>query len=249
MNLLNFFKDLLCDPSTAFLHNFCFGLFGLDLIGGLISSPPNVPKWNTVSPTKSQTEAINADISSLPSLQNLGASVNQFNLEQTQKMLQQIIPGYNQIVGDVSGNIQSFLKGEVPKDVQDQIQNNAAARSVAGGYGGSGMQSALTARDLGLTSLNLMMAGNTAAESWVKTMDSIAAPGMFNVSSMFLNPQQVFQDTLENQTSQWQRDWLKSQLSSAYSPNNIIGQSLINTDAQLASIASSIAGSAAGKMI
>lgn len=62
-----------------------------------------------------------------------------------------------------------MLEGKIPQDVQDQIEQMSAERSLQGGFGFQGSQRArnLTARDLGLKSTDLMNEGvkNTAALS------------------------------------------------------------------------------------
>ena len=62
-----------------------------------------------------------------------------------------------------------MLAGQVPQDVQDQIEQASAERSLQGGFGFQGSQRArnVTARDLGLKSTDLMNEGikNTAALS------------------------------------------------------------------------------------
>ena len=62
-----------------------------------------------------------------------------------------------------------MLAGQVPQDVQDQVEQMSAERSLQGGFGFQGSQRArnLTARDLGLKSTDLMNEGvkNTAALS------------------------------------------------------------------------------------
>lgn len=224
-------------------------MFGLDIIGGLLSKKPSVPKLTGIQVQDEQSKAIQGNINQLPKLETLATGVNQFNLEQLQKMLDQAIPGFDKLTSGISSNIESLMKGEIPKDVSDAIERSDAVKSLAGGYSGSGMHGNLTARDLGTTSLSLIQTGLNSAQSWLKTMDSIIKPTRFDVSSMFITPQFQTQADIAERDTKFNYNWMKNQLSSAYDPMNIIGNSLINTDAQLAQIASSIAGSAAGKMI
>jgi hypothetical protein len=185
----------------------------------------------------------------LPALENLASGVNAFNAEQIQKMLQSAIPNYNELTAGVSGNINSMLKGEIPQDVQDAIQSNAASKAISGGYSGTGMSHNLVARDLGLTSLDLIQKGIGSAESWLKTAAAITEPNFFNVASMFVTPDQEFNATFQNQQAKFSRNWLNNQIQNNYKWNNVVGASLIKTDEQLAQIAASVAGSAAGAAI
>jgi hypothetical protein len=71
---------------------------------------------------------------------------------QIRTMLANAVPGYLDLIGQSSANVLSGLRGELSEDVQDEVQNAAAARAVGGGYGGSGLHGKLVARDLGRTS-------------------------------------------------------------------------------------------------
>jgi hypothetical protein len=104
----------------------------------------------------------------------LGAApaINQENMTQLQALLNQAMPGYSQSFGalrdlqsQMQANASSLLTGAVPQDVQDQIRRNAAFTSLMGGSAGAGLGTtgAITARDLGLTSLQLKQEGQTAA--------------------------------------------------------------------------------------
>jgi len=91
----------------------------------------------------------------MPRAQQLESKRNQFNVAELNKMLETSIPGYATAQGLRTNNAMAKLRGEIPLDVQQQLARSSAARSLEGGYGGSGMARNLTARDLGLTSLNL----------------------------------------------------------------------------------------------
>lgn len=91
--------------------------------------------------------------------QELERQRNQFNAAELQKMLETSIPGYAAGQKLRVQNATDFLRGEIPVDVQQQIQRSTTARALEGGYGGSGMGRNLTARDLGLTSVDLMGRG------------------------------------------------------------------------------------------
>jgi hypothetical protein len=110
-------------------------------------------------------------------------------------MLSQIetaIPGFRDILrmgGETTRQMMDVssqeLHGEIPKDVQEAVQRSSAYTSLMGGTAGSGMSSALTARDLGLTSLDLtqrgaQMAGaaGNAAQRWASLAQAGGPAGM-----------------------------------------------------------------------
>lgn len=66
--------------------------------------------------------------------------------------------------GKFGENTGSYLRGEIPADVLAQIGRTSAFRSLQGGFQGSQMAKALTARDVGLTSLDLTKRGGDSLQ-------------------------------------------------------------------------------------
>ena len=195
-------------------------LFG-DLVKGALGGfpeKPRVPIWADITLAEEQQKAIEANQKALPGAEELASGVNSFNQQQISQMLRFAIPNYDSLTKTASGNIESLLRGEIPKDVQDRLQISDAAKALGGGYSGSGMHGNLLARDLGLTSLSLTEQGLGSAESWIRTMASLYEPGMMNVTSMFVTPQQMFQDTYQNQSTKWNVQWLRNQLKALPDP-------------------------------
>lgn len=181
-----------------------------DLLTNLLAGKPNIPTWNTVDLGQQQTKAVTQNQNSLPALETLAGGVNTFNLSQLSQALQTMIPGYDALTKGASANIESELAGKIPQDVSDALQNSDAAKALTGGFGGSAMAGDLTARDLGLTSLQLTQQGTSAAQSWITSMGQLTQPSLFNLTSMFVTPQQQFADTMENQGAQFQRDYVSN---------------------------------------
>lgn len=98
------------------------------------------------------------------------------NLPDIRNLLEQLLPGYSEMVKTGSANTLSLLRGEIPKDVQDSIQRTSAFKSLQGGYAGSGMSRALTARDIGRTSLDLIDQGGNSAQRWAAITQGSASP-------------------------------------------------------------------------
>lgn len=191
-------------------------------MGGFLSdlygSKPTVPTLPKLNLPSEQATATQANISNLPATEQLVGAANTFTRQQIQQMLASVIPNYNEITGSATTDIASMLKGEIPTDVSNALQTSAAARALTGGFAGSGMHGDLVARDLGLTSLNLMDKGITSAESWMSMMDQMYSPGMLNVSSMFITPMQEYQTANEQNVQQFQRQWMQSQISAMPDP-------------------------------
>ena len=91
----------------------------------------------------------------------------------TLQQLEKVAPGSEQARAQVGNIIGSYLRGEIPQDVQEQTMRNIAEMGGAGfniatAGRGMGVQApqANLARNLGLTSLNLQQTGINAAQSW-----------------------------------------------------------------------------------
>lgn len=86
--------------------------------------------------------------------------------------LKKVIPDLDQLNTALGANIYSKLKGELPQDVQNLIRDKAAAAAVGGGMPGAGLYGNRTARDLGLTSLDLTKQGVSEYNATIPTIKS-----------------------------------------------------------------------------
>lgn len=151
------------------------GLFGdagqgfVDEQGGpdkVFGTKPDVAPFVPVNLSDETRKAVEANLSNYPGISNL---------------LDKIIPGFSDMLAQGSENTLSELRGELPQDVQDQVTRSAAFKSISGGFGGTQMAGALTARDLGLTSLNLTQLGTNSAQMWSSIAEGAFGP--FTVST------------------------------------------------------------------
>jgi hypothetical protein len=81
----------------------------------------------------------------------------------------------------------AMMKGEVPIDVQQTLARSGAFQALQGGFGGSGMDRAMRARDMGLTSLDMSQTGEANAQRWSALLNE----GF--VRPAFVSPFQVMQ--------------------------------------------------------
>lgn len=216
------------------------------IVGGLLQEKPEVPAFKPVDTTKEQQAAVAGNIKNFGDISKLAASTNAFNQDELNKMLESAIPGYRAMMATTGAKINSFLSGELPQDVSDQVGRNAAYRSLSGGFSGSGMARNLVARDLGLTSLDLISKGIDAGSRWIAMAKQNTVAPQFDVSSMFITPQQRIQTQMWNTENKFSRDWLSNQVDAEYSTGTIVGKAMVKTDDQITQIAASAAGSAAG---
>ena len=182
----------------------------LGLLDSIFGKKPQVAKFKPLSYGAEQQKSIGANISAFPQIKQLGDMYQSYLSDQ----MNNILPGFSNILKSGASTTQQMLddstpllKGEIPQDVIDQIKRSDAYSALSGGYAGSEMGHNLTARDLGLTSLDLMGRGSTmagqagnAAQRWA----SLAKGETLDPSSMFVSPQQTSAFDLENRILQQQ---------------------------------------------
>ena len=105
-----------------------------------------------------------AGLSALPGAEQFTSQLNRGALSDLTGILNTAIPGYSDMQATRAGAVGSMLKGEIPTDVTDAVYRSGAGRALAGGYAGSEFGRNLVARDLGLTSLDILGRGMTGMQ-------------------------------------------------------------------------------------
>lgn len=170
------------------------------ILGQLLFEEKEKPQtYKPPTLAESQAASVAGNRAVLPEAERLGSEINRYNQDELLKALRGAIPGYDELVAGISGNIASGLKGEIPDDVSDAVQNSAAARALAGGYGGSGMSGNLVARDLGLTSYGISQKALDSAQRWLVTGSQALTAPRFDVSRAFVSPVEQFRADTERE--------------------------------------------------
>ena len=167
--------------------------------------PPKPPPLRTVTPEEAQTAATAGNLAALPQATALGREVDTAMLEAFRRAAEQFAPGS---LGAIQKSTAAFSRGEIPEDMAGAVGRAATAKSLGlVGTGGGGFRGNLTARDLGLTSLDLMGRG-------LQQFGALAslAPRPFDITSAFFTPGQWWQMTTENVKNKWNVDWLGKQM-------------------------------------
>jgi hypothetical protein len=153
----------------------------------LTKPKPKAEAFNAVDLQAQQGNAIGGNIAAFKPAAALAGQVNTFNAAEIQRMNELAMPGYSKMQAKGTANIMDWMSGKVPADVSNAARTGAAGKSLFGGYGGTGMGRNLEARDLGLTSLDVMSKGMDSATKWMQ----LNKAQTFDVSSMFLTPGQT----------------------------------------------------------
>src|SRR5262245_5638345 len=142
----------------------------------IFGSKPDIVPYQPIDFGKSQIKALMANLAAGGQISQLGDWFEKYMVDAYSKL----IPNFSQLLGLGGKSAQAILegaiplsRGEIPDDVKQQVYRSGAYQSLLAGTLGGPMGMALTARDLGLTSLNLMNqganlagAGANAAQRW-----------------------------------------------------------------------------------
>jgi hypothetical protein len=189
-----------------------------------------VPNFNRVNVENEQKAAITGNLAALEPATELARKTTAAEQSQLETQLRRAIPGYDQLVQQAGKNIGASLRGEISPEVSAQIQRSTAGRALTGGFGGgTGMGRALTARDLGLTGMQIQNQGLAQAQNFIQQQRAFGMVQPFSVSSMFISPTQRINLALQENQSQYNRDMAAAQVAAQPDPMMAaIGGSLSN---------------------
>jgi hypothetical protein len=190
------------------------------LLGGLFGGKkPKVPELKPINFEQEQTNAIRQNIAALEPATKLAEKTTSAEQSLLETQLRRAIPGYDQIVQQAGQNIGAALRGELSPEVSAQVQRSTAGRALSGGFGaGSGFGRSLTARDLGLTSMQIQNQGLAQAQNFIQQQRTFGMAQPFSVSSMFITPSQRIGALQEQQSRMYGRDLTAAQVAAAPSP-------------------------------
>lgn len=177
------------------------------LVGGggdVFGTKPKVP--GAIDYTKDLNEAITTNKNLLPEL----SAFAKLSTAEMANVLEIAFPGYKGIRDTAGKGIASMLRGEVPADVQRELEQKAAERGQSLGYGGSQFGENQFLRNFGLTSLQMVQQGLDSANKWINQAQNLS----FDFSKFFLGKEDAMRRTEFN----WQRDWLAAQVKAAPNP-------------------------------
>ena len=201
------------------------------LLGGLFGGKkPKVPELKPIDFAGEQRQAIQQNIASLQPATELAQRTTAAEQSQLETQLRRAIPGYDQLIAQAGKNIGASLRGEVSQDVASQLQRSAAGRALGGGFGGgTGMGRNLSARDLGLTSMQIQNQGLNQAQNFIQQQRMFGMAQPFSVSSMFVTPGQRIGAMQQQNQQQYGRDLQAAQVAAMPDPTMAAFGSAIST--------------------
>jgi hypothetical protein len=161
-------------------------LIGQGGTGGFLGSVyGQIP--GVANPLSSAAQATKGDVGDLTNVANLAQGADTISAAGAALPFNLNLPGYGSNLEQNATNVGQELQGDIPQDVQNQIEQSAAERGIATGQGaGSPNEGAALERALGLTSLGEMQAGQTGLSTLIGETPT-GTP--FNPASQFVTPQ------------------------------------------------------------
>lgn len=185
---------------------------------GAFGSKVKIPDLPAIDPNAVQQQTIAGNQQALPGAEAIASSINSFNIKQQLAALTQTLnllaPGQLQ---KVQGITSDELSGNVPNDVQQNLQRQAVAGAFGRGYGpGSTIATNDYLRNFGLTSMGIQQQG-------IQNFGNLVSMGpkapLYDVSNMFYTPQQRMAIAFQERSAQYNVNLMKAQVAAAPDPN------------------------------
>jgi hypothetical protein len=189
--------------------------FFSDLINPTKYDIPEAPQIDT---SGEQLANVEGNYASFQGAQKLATEFNSFMQEQVAKQLRETMPEFAGLQKQMAANLASQLKGELPSDVAGQVQRRSGAKSLALGIAGSPASTNLSARDLGINSLQLQQSAQAQTPGYLSSIASLTRAPLFDFSSVFLSPMQRIGVSQWNKESAWNVANMKNQMDAQPEP-------------------------------
>lgn len=182
----------------------------IPILSDIFGSKPDVAGFENVDLGQEQLNAILANLKAFGTgdIAKLGNLYQQYMLGAFGGAgldLKSLISKGGAAAGQMLDTAKEELGGMVPKDVIDFVRRQTAQQNLGSGIMGSAMGAANWARNLGLTSLDMISKGanlagsaGNAAQRWAQ----IASGTILPTQSYLVNPEQMAQNTLQNRLIQ-----------------------------------------------
>lgn len=176
---------------------------------GLRGDNPEKLDLINIDPTQVQQETITGNLRNAQGAFQLADLANTFSTEQLLKQLEMMLPGFANMRDQITGVLGSKLRGEVPRDVKNLLERNAAEKGIAMGTSGSRFNEYDELRNLGLTSLGIQNEGIAQGANWLRSMPQAQK---MDFTSMFFTPQQRLNFEFQQAQANKPIEWLNNQI-------------------------------------
>ena len=174
----------------------------LGLAGSLMKKKPKIPTYKKVNQTQEQEAGIAANLASFSQANQLADQTTAADQDRLESVLSRTMPNYKDMLSGAGQAVQNMIAGNLPTADQQMLMRQSAERGGTLGISGSGAGRNLTARDLGLSSLQMTQAGLGAFNQLSSNVRQNYTANPMSTSAMYVSPQQRIQNAIgQNQAA------------------------------------------------
>lgn len=168
------------------------------IAGGLMKKKPKIPTYKPIDQTAEQEAAIAANLASFDDAKQLADQTTMADQDRLDSILARTMPNYKEMLAGSGQAIQDMIAGNLPNADQNVLMRKAAERSGALGIGGSSAGRNLTARDLGLSSLQMTQAGLNSFNALSSNLRQNYTVNPMSTASMYVSPSQRISNAISD---------------------------------------------------
>ena len=170
------------------------------IAGSMMKKGPKIPTYKKVDQTKEQEAGIAANLASFDQAKQLADQTTAADQDRLESILSRTMPNYKQMLSGAGSAVQNMISGKLATEDQAMYMRQSAERGGTLGISGSGAGRNLTARDLGLSSLQMTQAGLGAFNQLSSNVRQNYTVNPMSTSAMYVSPSQRISNAIqENQ--------------------------------------------------
>ena len=193
---------------------------GVGLASSLLKKGPKIPKYKKVDQDAEQKAAIAGNLASFDNAKELADKTTMADQERLESIISRTLPDYRNMLSGAGGAISNMIAGNLPMADQGMIMRQAAERGGAMGLGGSQAGRNLTARDLGLSQMQMIGQGLNAFNSFSSNLRQNYTVNPMSQASMYMTPQQRIGNAMSENRFAYTAAVGKAQSDAANNPMN-----------------------------
>jgi hypothetical protein len=196
----------------------------MSFLGSVFGEKPNVADYIPTVFSEEQMKSIMENLRAFPEISRLGSAYYDYMMGSMTKAIPEfanILKAGGETTAKMLSTAGEELSGIVPQDVQDQLRRSTAFTNLMAGTAGSQMGAANQARNLGLTSLDMISKGaalqgeaGNAAQRWA----GLASGLIMSPSGFMVTPEQQMKLTMQNNLYKQATQQLRENVAAAPDP-------------------------------
>ena len=174
----------------------------LGIGGSLLKKKPKIPTYKPVNQQAEQEAAIAGNLASFGKASELADMTAQADQDRLDSILARTLPNYRELISGAGSAVQDMIAGRLPNQDQQMLMRRSAERGAGLGIANTGAGRNLTARDLGLSSLQMTQAGLSAFNQLSSNVRSNLTVNPLSTAFSYMSVPQYVQNRIgENQFS------------------------------------------------